>query len=59
MISIEKFLDEILSKENSIDTFDEKLFTSAVDKIIVKSYTEATTVFRNGQELPLNLTEYK
>ncbi len=42
-----------------IDTFDEKLFTSTVDKIVVKSYTKADIVFKNGQETPLNLVEYK
>ena len=45
--------------ENLIDTFDEKLFTSVVDKIIVKSYTKVAIIFRNGQELSLNLEEYK
>ena len=59
LLSIEKFLNEISEMENLIDTFDEKLFTSVVDKIIVKSYTQAATIFRNGQELSLNLEEYK
>lgn len=59
ILSIEKFLNEVLEKENLIDSFDEKLFTSVVDKIVVKSYTEAAIVFRNGQELSLNLEEYK
>lgn len=59
LLSIEKFLNEISERENLIDTFDEKLFTSVVDKIIVKSYTQAATIFRNGQELSLNLEEYK
>ena len=59
MISIDNFLNEISAKEKLIDTFDEKLFTSVVDKIIVKSYTKADIVFRNGQELSLNLEEYK
>ena len=58
VISIEKFLSEISAKENLIDTFDEKLFTSVVDKIVVKSYTKAGIVFKNGQELSLNLEEY-
>ena len=49
----------MLAKENLIDSFDEKLFTSVLDKIIVKSYTKVTIVFRNGQELSLNLEEYK
>lgn len=59
VISIENFLNEISARENLIDTFDEKLFTSVVDKIIVKSYTKAAIVFKNGQELSLNLEEYK
>lgn len=59
VISIENFLNEISSKENLINIFDEKLFTSVVDKIIVKSYTKAAIVFKNGQELSLNLEEYK
>ena len=59
VISIENFLNEISAKEKLIDTFDEKLFTGVVDKIIVKSYTKATLVFKNGQEIPLNLEEYK
>ncbi len=59
VISIENFLNEMLAKENLIDTFDEKLFTGVVDKIIVKSYTKAAIVFKNGQEIPLNLAEYK
>ena len=59
MISIENFLNEISSKESLIDTFDEKLFTSVVDKIVVKSYPKAAIVFKNGQEISLNLTEYK
>ncbi len=56
---IENFLNEISARENLIDTFDEKLFTSVVDKIVVKSYTKATLVFKNGQELSLNLEKYK
>ena len=59
ILSIENFLNEMLAKENLIDTFDEKLFTSVVDKIVVKSYTKAAIVFKNGQELSLNLEEYK
>lgn len=59
LLSIEKFLNEISERENLIDTFDEKLFTSVVDKIIVKSYTKVAIIFRNGQELYLNLEEYK
>ena len=59
ILSIENFLNEMLAKENLIDSFDEKLFTSVLDKIIVKSYTKVTIVFRNGQELSLNLEEYK
>ncbi len=59
VISIENFLNEISARENLIDTFDEKLFTGVVDKIIVKSYTKAAIVFKNGQELSLNLEEYK
>lgn len=55
VISIENFLNEISSKESLIGTFDEKLFTSVVDKIVVKSYTKAAIVFKNGQEIPLNL----
>ena len=46
LLSIENFLNEISEMENLIDTFDEKLFTSVVDKIIVKSYTQAATIFR-------------
>ncbi len=49
--------NQILS--NLIEAFDEKLFTSVVDKIVVKSYTKVAIVFRNGQELYLNLEEYK
>lgn len=49
--------NQILS--NLIEAFDEELFTGVVDKIIVKSYTRAATIFRNGQELSLNLEEYK
>mgnify|MGYP001024789055 CR=1 FL=1 len=52
------FLNEISARENLIDTFDEKLFTGVVDKIIVKSYTKAAIVFKNGQEVSLNLEEY-
>ena len=48
----------MLAKENLIDTFDEKLFTNVVDKIVVKSYTKAALIFKNGQEIPLNLEEY-
>lgn len=59
VISIQNFLNEISSKENLINIFDEKLFTGVVDKIIVKSYAKAAIVFKNGQEIPLNLTEYK
>lgn len=59
ILSIENFLNEISSKENLIDTFDEKLFTSVVDKIVVKSYTKAAIVFKNGQEILLNLEKYK
>ncbi len=59
ILAIENFLNEISAKENLIDTFDEKLFTSVVDKIVVKSYTKADLVFKNGQEIPLNLEEYK
>ncbi len=59
VISIENFLNEISSKENLINIFDEKLFTSVVDKIVVKSYTKADIVFKNGQEIPLNLEKYK
>ncbi|KAK8833997.1 hypothetical protein M9Y10_037219 [Tritrichomonas musculus] len=58
VLSIENFLNEITARENLIDTFDEKLFTSVVDKIVVKSYTKAAIVFKNGQELSLNLTDY-
>ena len=58
MISIENFLNEISSKENLIDTFDEKFFTSVVDKIVVKSYTKAAIVFKNGQEISLSLEEH-
>ncbi len=53
------FLNEISARENLIDTFDEKLFTSVVDKIVVKSYTKAAFVFKNGQEIPLNLDQYR
>ena len=42
-----------------IEAFGEKLFTGAVYKIVVKSYTQAAIIFRNGQELYLNLEEYK
>ena len=55
---IENFLNEISARENLIDTFDEKLFTNVVDKIVVKSYTKATIIFKNGQEVSLNLEEY-
>ena len=59
VISIENFLNEISAKENLINIFDEKLFTSVVDKIVVKSYTKVAIEFKNGQELSLNLAEYK
>ena len=59
VLSIEHFLSEIAAKENLIDTFDEKLFMSVVDKIVVKSYTKAAIVFKNGQEISLDLEKYK
>ena len=59
VISIENFSNEMSAKEKLIDTFGEKLFTSVVDKIVVKSYTKAGIVFKNGQELSLNLEGYK
>ena len=49
--------NQILS--NLIEVFDEKLFTSVVNEIVVKFYTQAATIFRNGQKLSLNLEEYK
>ena len=58
-LSIQNFLNEISTRENLVDDFDEKLFTSMLDKIVVKSYDKATIIFKNGQEVSLNLEEYK
>lgn len=55
---VENFLNEISEKDGFIDSFDEKLFSGMVDKIIVKSYVTASVVFKNGQEINLNLEEY-
>lgn len=59
LLSIKNFLNEISERGNLVDTFDAELFTGVVDKIVVKSYTKVAIIFRNGQELPLNLEEYK
>lgn len=56
--SVETFLNDISKRNEIITDFDEKLFSSMVDKIIVKSYTTASIVFKNGQEIFLNLEEY-
>ena len=55
IIAIENFLKDISENETLIDSFDDKLFIRVIDKIIVKSYTEVIVVFKNGQEVPMNI----
>ena len=55
IIAIENFLKDISENETLIDSFDDKLFIRVIDKIMVKSYTEVIVVFKNGQEVPINI----
>lgn len=59
LTSIENFLNDLSEREDLISSFDEKLFNSMVDKIVVKSYTTALIVFKNGQEIDFRLEVIK
>ncbi len=54
-ISLENFLNDISENIDLIDSFDEKLFNSVVDTVVINIDSNATFVFKNGQEINVRL----
>ena len=52
---LKTFIKELSKQEKFINDFDDKLFSSMVEKIIVTSYTDGKIIFRNGQEIAIDL----
>ncbi len=49
--ALENFLNDFSKNIELIDSFYEKLFNSVVNKVVINIDSNATFVFKNGQEI--------
>ncbi|MDR2073902.1 MAG: recombinase family protein [Oscillospiraceae bacterium] len=56
-IALEGFLNDFPKDAELITSFDEKLFSSVVDKIVADVNNQVIFIFKNGHETPVRLEE--